>query len=108
MADRTQEEKPWWAEMVREMALTGLATVFMTEDTIRSQLKELRLPKELVAAILENVSKKKDDLIGLCAREFGKLISKFDLATEIGRFLEKHDVKIEAKISFQPKRKEEA
>lgn len=99
-------EKPWWTEVMREMALSGLATVFMTEDMIRNQLKDLKLPKELIGMILENVGKKKEDLYATFAREFGKVLSKLDLSSEMTRFLENHDVTVEMKVSFQSKEKQ--
>ena len=36
-------EKPWWSEVMKEMTLTGLATIFMTEDSVRSYLKDKKL-----------------------------------------------------------------
>ena len=92
-----------WAELMREMTTTGLATIFMTEDSVRSYLKEKKLPKELVSLFLETFSKKKDDLYGVLAKEFGRVLSKTDLTGEIAKFLERHHVHFEAKISFESK-----
>jgi hypothetical protein len=96
-------EKPWWTELMREVALTGMATFFMTEDSVRSYLKELKLPKELGALLLDSVSRKKDDFYGLLAKEVGKMVSKIDVSAEVSRFLEKHKIHVEAKFSFEPK-----
>lgn len=96
-----EESKSPWTEMMREMALSGLATLFMTEDVIRNQLKDLKLPKELIGTILEGMSKKKEDLYSVFGREFAKVLSKIDLSSEMARFLETHRVTIE--LSFQPK-----
>ncbi len=99
------EEKtsgPWWSEAVKEVTLTGLATLFMTEESVRSYLKEKKLPKELVSLVLESVSKRKDDFYGLMAKEFGRVISKIDLGKEMSKFLETHEVN----VSFNFKRKD--
>ncbi|MBI1859920.1 MAG: hypothetical protein HYR96_03260 [Deltaproteobacteria bacterium] len=96
-------DKPWWNELIREMALSGLATVFMTEDMVRNQLKDLKLPKELLGAILDGVGKKKEDLYATFGREFGKVLSKVDLTQEMARFLETHKVDIQMKLSFEAK-----
>ena len=101
-------EKPWWTELVREMALSGLATVFMTEDMVRNQLKDLKLPKEILAMVLENVGKKKEDLYATLGREFGKVLSKIDLTKEMARFLETHRVSVNMKLSFEAKDEEKA
>ena len=96
--------KPWWSEMMKELTLTGLATVFMTEDSVRNYLREKKLPKELVSLVLESISKKKDDFYGLLAKEFGRVLSKIDLSQEIAKFMEQHRVHID--ISFESKEKE--
>ena len=57
----SKDEKPPLKEMVRELALTGIAAVFMTEDSVRKYLKELKVPKELVGYFIESASKKKDE-----------------------------------------------
>ena len=92
-------EKPWWAEMVKE----GLGTLFTTEETVRNALKDKKLPKELINPFVENLSKKKDDFYRLLAKEVGARFSKLDFRREAVKFLETHDVKMEAKFSFIPK-----
>lgn len=108
--DEIRDEKPgeagdkrWWAEMVRDLTATGLATIFMTEDSVRNYLKEKKLPKELIAPLLDGFSKKKDDFYGVVAKEVGRVLSMIDVSSEVGRFLEKHKIHFEAKISFEPK-----
>ncbi len=101
-------DKRWITEMMREVTLTGLATFFMTEDSIRKYLKEKKLPKELVSMLLESASKKKDDFYGKMAGEFGKMLSKIDVTREVGKFLETHKVNISASVSFEPREKPDA
>lgn len=97
-------ERPWWGEMMKEMTLTGLATVFMTEDSVRSYLKDKKLPKELAGLVLDSIGKKKDDFYGLLAKEFGRVLGKIDLSQEITKFMEKHKVNVQ--ISFERKESE--
>ena len=96
--------KPWWSELMKELTLTGLATVFMTEDSVRSYLRDKKLPKELVSLVLDSISKKKDDFYGLLAKEFGRVLAKIDLSKEITKFMEQHRVHID--ISFEAKEEE--
>lgn len=102
-SDKTQD-RPWWSEIMKEMTLTGLATVFMTEDSVRSYLKDKKLPKELVGLVLESLGKKKDDFYGLLAKEFGRVLGKINLSQEITKFMEKHKVNVQ--ISFERKEAE--
>lgn len=98
-------EKPWWSEAVRDLSSAGLAALFMTEDSVRNYLKEKKLPKDVVGQLLDGVSKKKEDLYGLVAKEVGRVIGKMDLTGELGKFLENHEIQFEAKIAFEPKKK---
>jgi hypothetical protein len=97
-------EKPWWSEIMKDITLTGLATIFMTEDSVRTFLKEKNLPKDLASLFLDGISKKKNDVYELVAKEFGKVLSKIDVTQEVGRFLEHHRVHLEAKVSFERKK----
>ncbi len=96
-------EKSWLAEAVRELTATGLAAVFMTEDSIRGYLREKKFPKELVGLLTEGIGKKKDDLYSIVAKEVGRVFAKVDISREISKFLEDHRVRLEAKITFEPK-----
>ena len=96
-------DKPGIPGFVRELAMTGLATFFMTEDSVRKYLKELRLPKEMAAILLETITKRKDDFYGLVAKEVGKVFSRADIAKEVEKFLKTHNVHINATVSFDAK-----
>ena len=96
-------DKRSWSEMMRELTVTGLAAFFMTEDSVRGYLKEKKLPKELVSLFIDSFAKKKDDFYGIFAKELGKVLAKIDISREVSRFLEKHKIHFEAKISFEPK-----
>ena len=104
-ADDADEGRPLLgiADLVREIAMTGIATVFMTEDTIRSYFKELRLPKEMMSLVLDGIHRKKDDVYGLVANEVHKMFEKFELSSEIAKFLSSHQIQVQAKIQFTPK-----
>lgn len=97
-------DKPWWQEAMRDMTLTGVASFFMSEDGIRRYLKEKNFPKELAGLFLDGVSRRKDDFYGLMAKEFGRVLGKIDLSREMEKFLEKHDVHLETKLSFERKK----
>ncbi len=104
-----ENEKPeeksgaWWADVVKEVTTMGLGTIFMTEEAVRNYLKEKKLPKDVVAGILDSVGKKKDDLYEGMSREFGKVLAKVDISKEVSKFLETHKVHFEARVTFEPK-----
>lgn len=105
MSDDRPDEKngPWWTDLVKEVATMGLGTLFMTEEAVRNYLKEKKLPKDVVSALLDNVTRKKEDLYESVAKEFGRVLAKVDVTKEVARFLETHKVHVEAKLTFEPK-----
>ena len=98
-----EKEKPWWSEVVKDVTAAGLATLFMTEEGVRGYLREKKLPKELAGLFLDGLTKKKDVLYEMLTREFGKVLSKADINKEFQKFLESHELDIQAKVSFKKK-----
>jgi len=96
-----EKEKPWWSEVFKDVTAAGLATLFMTEEGIRGALRDKKLPKEIAALLLEGLSKKKDNLYEMMVKEFGKMLSKIDLQKELQKFLENHEMEIQAKVKFK-------
>lgn len=101
----SDKDKKWWSEAVRDLSSAGLAALFMTEDSVRNYLREKKFPKEVVGQLLDGVSKKKEDVYSMIAKEVGSVLSKMDLTGELGKFLENHQIHLEAKLSFEPKKK---
>ncbi len=95
--------KPWWQEAVKDLTLSGLATLFMTEDSIRTLLREKKFPKEMVGLLLDGVNKKKDDAYGMMVKEIGRVLGKIDMGKEFTKFLETHRVEVSAKLTFEKK-----
>ncbi|HLB58479.1 MAG TPA: hypothetical protein VJL87_00145 [Bdellovibrionota bacterium] len=105
-SDKTSEAQPGIiADMMRKIALTSLGAIFMTEETIRQTLGDMKLPKELLSKVLSNANKGKEELMKAFSKEVKTFLSNFNLQEEVEKFLETHDMKIEAKISFKPKDK---
>ena len=100
----TTQDKPWWAEVVKEVTSVGLGTFFMTEEAVRSYIKEKKLPKELISALLDGVAKKKEDFSSMLSKELARWLSKVDISRELDRFFETHRVKLDASLTFEPRK----
>lgn len=99
--EESEKEKPWWSEMFKDVTAAGLATLFMTEESLRGALRDKKLPKEIAALVLEGLSKKKDNLYEMLVKEFGKMLAKVDIQKELQKFLESHEIDIQAKVKFK-------
>lgn len=93
------------SEIARKVFLTGLGAIFMTEESIRNALGEMKLPKEAMGYVLDQARKQKNDLISAVAEEFSNFFSKIKVHEEIQKALSKLQVHIDARLSFSPRGK---
>jgi len=93
------------SEMARKVLLTGIGAIFMTEESIRSVLGEMKLPKDAMGFVVDQAKKQKNDLIAVVANEFSNFLAKLKVHDEIQKALTKLQIHIEAKLSFSPQGK---
>ena len=93
------------AEAMKKVVLTGVGTIFLTEETVRSYLGELKLPKEMWGGFLENAQKTKSEFLAAFAKEAAQTLSKIDVAAEAQKFLNGHKVRISIELDFEKKAK---
>jgi len=102
-AEPGEKDLPRIADIVRRLMVAGLGAAFMTEEAVRSQLGELKLPKDVLNTILQGASKSKEELVNRIGNETMRLISKIDFVKEVAKFAETHKFKINAEIEIQKK-----
>ncbi len=98
-----QDIKSQLTDTMKKVILTGVGTVFLTEETIRNYLTEFKLPKELWSGFLDNASKTKKDFFALFAKEAANILSQLDLSAEARKFFEGQKMKINIELSFDKK-----
>lgn len=97
--DKDEElDLPKWGEMLRKVMSVGLGAAFMTEESVRSALGGLNLPKEVLASILQGANRSKEEFLNKVGNETIKLMSKIDFVKEASRFVEEHKFRINAEI----------
>lgn len=103
--DKPEEdsELPKWGEMLKRVMSVGLGAAFMTEESVRSALGGMNLPKEVLMTILQGASRSKEEFLNKVGNETIKLVSKIDFVKEASRFVEEHKFKINAEIEVVKK-----
>ena len=86
------------SDTIKKILTTGLSAAFMTEESIRGFVSDLKLPKETMHLLLQGASKSKEELMNRVGNEIVKVISKIDLVKEASRFVEEHKFKISAEV----------
>jgi hypothetical protein len=87
-------------EVVKKLFSVGVGAAFMTEESIRSYLGDIKLPKDVISFILQSANKGKEERVG---KEIGGLLSHIDIVKEGSRFVENHKFKISAEIEILPR-----
>lgn len=91
------------SETMKKIVLTGVGTIFMTEEAVRNVLGELKLPKELWSGLLENANRQKQEFLSLFAKEVAGVLGRIDIPKEATKFLESKKIRVSFEISFDPK-----
>jgi hypothetical protein len=89
---------PKVTDTIKKLVTAGVSAAFMTEESIRTFVSDLKLPKETLNLLVQGASKSKDELMNRVSREVIGIISKIDFVKEASRFVEEHKFKITAEI----------
>ena len=92
-----------WGDMARKIMGVGLGAAFMTEESIRGALGGMNLPKEVLANIVGQANRSKEDFMNKLGNETIRLLAKIDFVKEASRFVEEHKFRINAEIEIVKK-----
>ncbi|MFN8845256.1 MAG: hypothetical protein ACK5V3_16845 [Bdellovibrionales bacterium] len=98
-----KEDKHGLGEALKKVFSVGVSAAFMTEEGIRKYLADLKLPKEILEALLAGANRSKDEITQRVAKEINGIISKIDWVQELSKFAETHKFKIKAEIEIEKK-----
>ncbi len=93
-------------EAVKKIFTAGVTAAFMTEESVRGYLAEVKMPKEMLSLILQGASKSKDEIASRVGKEVIGMVQKIDFVKEASRFAENHRFKITAEIEITKKKDE--
>jgi hypothetical protein len=90
-------------DAVKKLFTAGVTAAFMTEESVRGYLADVKLPKEILNVIVAGAAKSKDELTNRVSKEVISMIQKIDLVKEASRFAETHKFKITAEVEITKK-----
>lgn len=102
---KKEDEKSILGETFKKVFTAGVSAAFMTEESIRAYVGELKLPKEILATLIQGASKSKDEITSKVTKEIITMIQKIDFTKEFLKFAEGHKFKINAEIEIIKKEK---
>lgn len=93
-------------EGLKKLFAAGLSAAFMTEESVRSYLSDIKLPKEVLSLMISGAAKSKDEFMNRVSGEVVKILSKIDFVKEASRFVEEHKFKVSAEIEVVKKKED--
>lgn len=95
-----KEDKSALSETLKKVFTAGVSAAFMTEESIRSYVGDLKLPKEVLNVLLTSAAKSKDEITQKVTKEIMGVVGKIDFVKEFSKFAETHKFKITAEIDI--------
>src|SRR6476661_6467717 len=96
------------SETLKKLLAAGVSAAFMTEESIRTFVGDMKLPKETLNLLLTGAAKSKEALTNRVGEEISTIIRKIDFVKEVSRFVEEHKFKINAEIEVVKRDKPKA
>lgn len=90
-------------DTVKKVFTAGVSAAFMTEESLRAYVSELKLPKEALNMLIQGAHKSKDEITQRVTKEILGIIQKIDFVKEASKFAETHKFKITAEIDIVKK-----
>lgn len=94
-------------EALKKVASLGAGAAFMTEDAIKNLLLDLPLPKDMINGLLEQAKAQKREFTSSIKGELQNYLANINPTREIDKILSKYEIDVQAKLTFQRKKKGE-
>ena len=92
------------AELVQKVLTVGVGSIFLTEQSLRNLFSELKLPKEMLAGVLDSASKTKNDFLAKLSTDMlDRVKDQINVQALVEEILRKNDLELHVKLSFKPK-----
>ncbi len=89
-------------DFMRKALVAGFGALFLTEEGIRNLVGELKLPKELIGALLAQADRTKQDLVRILGEEVRRFLESSQLHEELFKLLTDVTIEVKTEIKLHP------
>jgi hypothetical protein len=90
-------------DLLKRAVELGVEKATEAPDNLKSFVNEMKLPKEIAGAILQQVDETKAGLFRIVAKEMRDFLEHTNLAEEMKRVLSSMELEVKATVGFRPK-----
>jgi len=88
-------------DLFRKVVVSGMGALFMTEEGIRSAVKELKLPKEVLAGALAQAERTKAEVLRIVGAEVRSFLESVNLEEMLVDALTRMQWDVRARVAFE-------
>ena len=85
--------------------MAGVGALFLTEEGIRNLVGELKLPKELIGALLSLADRTKQEVVRTLGDELRRFFESAQLHEEVLKMLTDVTIEVKTEVRLRPDRK---
>jgi polyhydroxyalkanoate synthesis regulator phasin len=89
-------------ETLRKALITGLGALFMTEESLRNLVTEMRMPKEAVSYLVKQADQARGQLFDVVSKEIRTFLESVNLAQELQKILSSVVLEVKTEIRLVP------
>jgi len=104
--DDREGMRPKAADLFRRVLVSGVGALFMTEEGIRSLVKEAKLPKEVIGAVVAQADRTKSDIARVVGTEVRSFLESTRMREEVVRMLTQIRLEVRAEVGFKTRDEE--
>lgn len=92
------------SDMMKKILTVGIGGYFLTEESLRSLVADIKLPKELIVGILDSANKTKSDFLrGMSKEIMAQILDRVNPVELVQEILSKNEIDLSVQIRFKPK-----
>lgn len=88
-------------ELFRKVVVSGVGALFMTEEGIRTAVKELKLPKEALSSALAQADKTKAEVLRIVGNEVRAFLQSANLQEQLIEVMTRLQWDVRAEVAFK-------
>lgn len=88
-------------DLFRKVVVSGVGALFMTEEGIRTAVKELKLPKEALSSALAQADKTKAEVLRIVGTEVRSFLQSANLQEQLVEVMTKLQWDVRAEVAFK-------
>lgn len=95
--------RPKAADLLRKAVFSGVGALFMTEEGVRSMVKELKLPKEVLAGAVAQAERTKTEIVRMVGAELRSFLEGSKLREDLLEMLTQVTFEVKAEVAIKPR-----